>query len=76
MQWPAQSFDLNPIENLWKKLDDKVCLQGRFRYAEELYQELLTAWLQVKQVQIDKLIESMPYRCTKVIKNKDYAINY
>ena len=37
MQWPAQSTDLNPIENLRKQLDDKLRLHGRFRYAEELY---------------------------------------
>ena len=43
MKWPAQSPDLNPIENLWKQLDDKVGLNGRFRNAEELYEELQTA---------------------------------
>ena len=48
MELPAQSPD--PIENLWKQLDDKVCLHGRFRNAEELYQELQTPWSQIKQV--------------------------
>ena len=52
---------LTPIENLWKQLDDKVLLHGRFRNAEELYQELQTAWPKIKQVQIDKLNESMPH---------------
>ena len=68
--------NLNPIENLWKQLNDKVRLHGSFRNAEELYQELQTAWSQIKQVQIDKLIKSMPHRCTKVIKDNQYAINY
>ena len=63
MQRHAQSPDLNPIENLWKQLEDKVRLHGRFRNAEELYQELQTEWSQRKQVQIDNLIEPMPQRC-------------
>ena len=42
IQWAAQSPGQNPIENLWKQLDDKVHLQGRFRNAKELYEELQT----------------------------------
>ena len=36
MQWSSQSPNLNPIENLCKQLDDKVCLHGSLRKAEEL----------------------------------------
>ena len=61
MQWPAQSPDLNLIENLWKQLDDKVRLHCKFRNVEELYQVLQTAWSQIKQVQIDKLINNSGY---------------
>jgi transposase len=25
LPWPAQNPDLNPIENLWNKVDNKVC---------------------------------------------------
>ena len=66
MQWPTKSPNLNPIKNLSKQR-----LHGRFRNGEELYQ---TVWSQIKQVQVDKLIESMAHRCTKVIKN--YSLNY
>ena len=68
MQWPEQWPDLYPIENLYKQFDDKVRLHGRFSNADELYQELQTAWSQLKQVQI---IESMPLRCTEVSKKND-----
>ena len=67
MQWSAQSPDLYPIDDLWKQLDDKVRLHGRFRNTEELYQELQTTWSQIKPVEIDKLIESKPRRCIEVI---------
>ena len=60
LQWMFQQ-DNDPIESLWKQLD-KVRLHGKFRNAEELYQELQTTWPQIKQAQIDKLIESMPHR--------------
>ena len=55
---------------------DKICLHGMLRNAEELHQKLQTPWSQIKQVQIDKLIESMPHRCTEAIKNNGYVINY
>ena len=63
MLWPAQYHDLNPIENLWKQLVDKLCLHCRFRNAEEFYQELQIARSKIKEF---KLIESMPhnmYQC-------------
>ena len=43
MQCSAQPPDLNPIENLLKQLDGKVCLHGRFRNGEDLCEELQTA---------------------------------
>lgn len=43
MEWPAQSPDLNPIENLWSYLDRK-CKHRRCRNAEELFRQLCEAW--------------------------------
>lgn len=66
MTWPAQSPDLNPIENLWKQVDDEVRSHGKFK----------NAWLQISPEKINKLIESMPRRCRKIIQNNGYAIGY
>lgn len=69
MDWPPQSPDLNPIELLWDELDRqirKTCPTSR----SELWTHLLTAWGNIGQDTIDKLIQRMPRLCAAVKKSK------
>uniref|UniRef100_A0A7I4YB81 Transposable element Tcb1 transposase n=1 Tax=Haemonchus contortus TaxID=6289 RepID=A0A7I4YB81_HAECO len=75
LTWPSQSPDLNPIEHLWERLEHQV--KGlRARNEGEKFLQLKTAWENIPQEEIDKLIESIPRRCQAVIDARGYATKY
>ena len=75
MDWPPQSPDLNPIENLWEIVNRRINREG-VRNKDQLFEQIQKAWAAIPQSFIDHLIESMPRRCKAVIDNKGFATKY
>jgi len=77
MDWPAQSPDLNPIENLWAHLGRKMSeRERRPKNATELVQFLTQEWQSITSDITTKLVDSMPNRIAEVIKMKGGYSHY
>ena len=74
LNWPANSPDLNPIENLWGIVKNKM------RYArpnaEELKATIRATWASITPQQCHRLIDSMPRRVAAVIQAKGAPTKY
>ncbi|GIY68056.1 transposable element Tc1 transposase [Caerostris darwini] len=77
MDWPAQSPDLNPIENLWDALHRRI--QGcttRPKSLKELLCLLQAEWKKIPLAVIQRLVESMPRMVHSVIASRGGSTNY
>ena len=75
MKWPAQSPDLNPIENLWKIIGETVMARKPTNVAD-LWQKLQEEWNKITPEQCAKLVASCGQRCAQVIQNKGIFTSY
>uniref|UniRef100_A0A3B5QR67 Tc1-like transposase DDE domain-containing protein n=1 Tax=Xiphophorus maculatus TaxID=8083 RepID=A0A3B5QR67_XIPMA len=75
MEWPAQSPDLNPIENLWADIKSAVH-EAKPRNAEELWNTVQLSWAAIPVERCQKLVDSMHHRCVAVIGNRGFATKY
>ena len=75
MKWPAQSPDVNPIENLWKILGGKVMAKKPITVTE-LWKRLQEEWTKITPEQCERLVMSCGHRCAEVIQSNDLYTSY
>ena len=75
MDWPAQSPDLNPIENVWKFIGERAQRKNP-KNQDELWKFLEFEWNNVTPSFCMKLVNSCSKRCQDVIDNKGLFTKY
>lgn len=76
LEWPGNSPDLNPIENLWARLKRAVAAK-RPSNKRELTEAIINSWFHIITAEdLQKLVDSMPRRCKAVIQAKGYPTRY
>jgi transposase len=74
--WPPNSPDLNPIENLWSTLGERVARKNPTDIAS-MKKIIRQQWKKVATAEVRKaLIDSIPFRLKQVIKNKGGHTKY
>ena len=75
LEWPGQSPDLNPIENLWRDLKTRVMARKPTNLTQ-LESFAKEEWAEIPQETCRKLVDTYRNRLEAVMKNKGYAIDY
>ena len=75
LEWPSQSPDLNPIENVWRDL--KIAVHRRSpTNLSELEQFSCEEWAKISPSYCAKLVETYPKRLIAVIAAKGASTKY
>ena len=75
LDWPANSPDLNPIENVWALLKGRVA-NRRPGNLDELELTIKQEWNALTRDYAFSLISSMPSRLKQVIERDGDAVDY
>lgn len=73
--WPGNSPDLSPIENVWAWVDREVAQKGCKTF-EEFKAEICKAFSSIPESMLENLFKSVPDRLQKVLSCKGAKIRY
>ena len=76
MEWPGNSLDMNPIENIWNIINKKVIGNQITCKREDMRDRVCDAWHSVSPSVLEELYNSMPRRTADLYKAKGDATNY
>ena len=72
LNWPSNSPDLNPIENLWNVLKTRLQARNpRPRTLPDVKQAVIEEWDSITADEIDKYVDSMPEHIQAVVDNHE-----
>uniref|UniRef100_A0A672KT30 Transposase n=1 Tax=Sinocyclocheilus grahami TaxID=75366 RepID=A0A672KT30_SINGR len=75
LEWPSQSPDLNPIENLWRELKLHVA-QRQPQNLKDLENTCMEEWAKIPAAVCANLVKNYRKRLTSVIVNKGFCTKY
>ena len=77
LEWPAQSRDLNPMENLWMVLKRAISSRNPSpQTVADLQVIIREEWDKIPKETVQTLVKSMPKRALEVIKAKGFVTKY
>ena len=67
LNWPPNSLDLNPLENMWMICKDRVQKMKKPKNKEQTWNVVQAAWESIPMEMLNRLVASMPKRIQAAI---------